>query len=244
MNRKNALSPMVEVKAMRLSHGQGLPLPQYQTEEAAGLDLLAAVPLASPVRLLPGTRALVPTGLTLEIPAGYEGQIRARSGLALNHGVTVLNSPGTIDADYRGEVKVLLINHGRETFVITRGQRIAQLVIQAVARAQILDVRSLAASRRGTAGFGSTGTAVKKPPAPVASKPVAAKPAPAVAKPAVAAKPAAPAKPLVVAKKPAPAKAVPAAAAAKSKPDPNVKAKKPVVPKPAPAAKAKSAART
>ena len=147
----------IEVKAMRLSHGMGLPLPQYQTDEAAGLDLLAAVPLTSPLRLLPGMRQLVPTGLTVEIPPGFEGQVRPRSGLALNHGVTVLNSPGTVDSDYRGEIKVLLVNLGRETFVITRGQRIAQLVINSVARAELIDVRAVAASRRGEAGFGSTG---------------------------------------------------------------------------------------
>ena len=147
----------IEVKAMRLSHGMGLPLPQYQTEEAAGLDLLAAVPLTSPLRLLPGMRQLVPTGLSVEIPPGFEGQVRPRSGLALNHGVTVLNSPGTVDSDYRGEIKVLLVNLGRETFVITRGQRIAQLVINSVARAELIDVRAVAASRRGEAGFGSTG---------------------------------------------------------------------------------------
>ena len=163
----------IEVKAMRLSHGLGLPLPQYQTEEAAGLDLLAAVPLTTPLRLLPGMRQLVPTGLTVEIPPGFEGQIRPRSGLALNHGVTVLNSPGTVDSDYRGEIKVLLVNLGRETFVITRGQRIAQLVIGSVARAELVDVRAVAASRRGDAGFGSTGLAspagtahMAPPPAP------------------------------------------------------------------------------
>jgi dUTP pyrophosphatase len=205
----------IEVKAMRLSHGMGLPLPQYQTEEAAGLDLLAAVPLTSPLRLLPGMRQLVPTGLTVEIPPGFEGQVRPRSGLALNHGVTVLNSPGTVDSDYRGEIKVLLVNLGRETFVITRGQRIAQLIINSVARAELIDVRAVAASRRGEAGFGSTGLMgsveadrpvppapraapvpkiILPPAAPVlAARPIVAArkamPAPAPAKPAVTAKP-------------------------------------------------------
>ena len=166
----------VEIKVLRLSHGMGLPLPSYQTDEASGLDLMAAVPLTAPLRLLPGMRQLVPTGLTLEIPSGFEGQVRPRSGLALNHGVTVLNAPGTIDADYRGELQVLLVNLGRETFVITRGLRIAQLVVQAVARAEMIDVRAVAASRRGDAGFGSTGLAAASETPRVA---IAAKPAPA-----------------------------------------------------------------
>ena len=182
---KSSLS-RVEIKVLRLAHGLGLPLPQYQTAQAAGLDLIAAVPLTAPLRLLPGMRQLVPTGLTIEIPIGYEGQIRPRSGLALNHGVTVLNAPGTVDADYRGEVQVLLINHGRETFVVTRGQRIAQLVIQAVARAEMIDVRAVAASRRGEAGWGSTGSAAsmeatKPAEAAKAAKPAAREPAAAIA---------------------------------------------------------------
>jgi dUTP pyrophosphatase len=240
MSKRNAMTK-VEVKAMRLSHGLGLPLPQYQTEEAAGLDLLAAVPLTSPMRLLPGTRSLVPTGLTIEIPTGYEGQIRPRSGLALNHGVTVLNSPGTIDADYRGEVKVLLVNLGRETFVITRGQRIAQLVIHSVARADLIDVRSLAASRRGVAGFGSTGVVIapdaavlkKAPPPPVP------KLAPPAKKPVIKAPPPKPAPPKVAAKP-----AVKPAAKAVAKPKPDARGAKKVAPPKRPAAgKAKSAAR-
>ena len=150
----------IEVKAVRLPNGLGLPLPQYQTDGAAGMDLMAAVPLTAPLRLLPGMRQQVPTGLAIEIPPGFEGQVRPRSGLALNHGVTVLNAPGTIDCDYRGELKVLLVNLGRETFVITRGQRIAQLVVAAVVRVEMVDVRAVAASRRGEAGFGSTGSGV------------------------------------------------------------------------------------
>ena len=180
----------VEIKAFRLSHGLGLPLPQYQTGEAAGMDLMAAVPLTSPLRLLPGMRQLVPTGLTIEIPPGFEGQVRPRSGLALNHGVTVLNSPGTVDSDYRGEIKVLLVNLGRETFVVTRGQRIAQLVIQSVARAEMIDVRAVAASRRGDAGFGSTGLGggeISKPAPPPAPRPVMAGAASPAPKPAVGA---------------------------------------------------------
>jgi dUTP pyrophosphatase len=207
---------IVEVKASRLPHGLGLPLPQYQSEEAAGMDLLAAVPLTTPVRLLPGQRQLVATGLSIEIPRGFEGQVRPRSGLALNHGVTVLNAPGTIDSDYRGEVKVLLVNLGRETFVITRGQRIAQLVIQAVARAEIIDVRAVAASRRGDAGFGSTGmgggadgakTQVQAPH-PVAAVAAAAQ------RPAVKPAPKPPAAPMM--KAVVPAAKVPAAPAAKA----------------------------
>ena len=178
----------VEIKVLRLSHGMGLPLPSYQTDEASGLDLMAAVPLTAPLRLLPGMRQLVPTGLTLEIPSGFEGQVRPRSGLALNHGVTVLNAPGTIDADYRGELQVLLVNLGRETFVITRGLRIAQLVVQAVARAEMIDVRAVAASRRGDAGFGSTGLAAASETPRVA---IAAKPAPAAVAGAPASKAAA-----------------------------------------------------
>jgi dUTP pyrophosphatase len=204
----------IEIKAVRLSHGLGLPFPEYQSEEAAGLDLLAAVPVTSPVRLLPGTRALIPTGLTLELPAGFEGQVRPRSGLALNHGVTVLNSPGTVDADYRGEIMVLLVNLGRETFVITRGQRIAQLVVQPVARAEIVDVRAVAATKRAVAGFGSTGIDMR--PEPVVQT-IATRPDVAVAKasvkheekPPAAPKQTPPAKPIVAAKpvvaaKPAP----------------------------------------
>jgi dUTP pyrophosphatase len=127
------------------------------TELAAGLDLAAA--LEAPLTLAPGARALVPTGLALAIPPGYEGQVRPRSGLAVKHGVTCLNSPGTIDADYRGEVKVLLVNHGAEPFVVKAGERIAQLVIARVAHAQLVDVAELPGTSRGAGGFGSTGVA-------------------------------------------------------------------------------------
>ena len=182
----------IDVKAIRLPHGLGLPLPQYHSDEAAGMDLMAAVPLTTPLRLLPGMRQLVPTGLTIEIPPGYEGQVRPRSGLALNHGVTVLNAPGTVDSDYRGEVMVLLVNLGRETFVITRGQRIAQLVFHAVERAQMIDVRAVAASRRGEAGFGSTGTSAvpEAPKAPPRVPPKVSPKVPVAARESEAAKPA------------------------------------------------------
>ena len=145
------------VRVLRLRHGQGLPLPSYQSANAAGLDLLAAVPDGKPLELAPGARALVPTGLALELPRGYEGQVRPRSGLALKHGVTVLNSPGTIDADYRGEVKVLLINLGSETFLVQRGDRIAQAVIAPVTHVEIAAATALSDTERGGGGFGSTG---------------------------------------------------------------------------------------
>jgi len=142
-----------------LAHAQGLELPAYETSGAAGMDLRAAVPEDRPLLILPGRRALVPTGLILEIPDGCEGQVRPRSGLAFKHGITVLNSPGTIDSDYRGEVMVLLVNLGNDDFTVTRGMRIAQLVMAQVARASV-EVRSLAgATERGSGGFGSTGTA-------------------------------------------------------------------------------------
>ena len=118
----------VQVRVLRLPHGSGLPLPDYQTELAAGFDLLAAVPADAPVQILPGQRAIIPTGIALALPAGVEGQVRPRSGLAARHGVTVLNAPGTIDADYRGEVQVILVNLGAETFVVERGARIAQII--------------------------------------------------------------------------------------------------------------------
>ncbi len=146
------------LRVARLPHGEGLPLPAYQSGEAAGLDLIAAVPEGEPLLLAPGARALVPTGLAMAIPPGFEGQVRPRSGLALRHGVTVLNSPGTIDSDYRGEVKVLLVNLGEAPFEIVRGSRIAQLVIQKVARARLEEVAMLEESARGEGGFGSTGT--------------------------------------------------------------------------------------
>ena len=145
----------IEVPVQRLPHGAGLPLPAYATEDAAGLDLLAAV--AEPVELAPGARRLVPTGISIALPPGYEAQVRPRSGLALKHGVTLLNSPGTIDADYRGEVGVILINLGEAPFRLQRGDRIAQLVIAPVARLAWRESESLPESPRGAGGFGSTG---------------------------------------------------------------------------------------
>jgi dUTP pyrophosphatase len=146
----------VAVKVVRLQHAQGLDLPAYQTAGAAGMDLLAAV--ERKLTIPPRARALVPTGLILELPSGLEAQVRPRSGLALRHGITVLNSPGTIDSDYRGEVMVLLANLGEAPFIVERGARIAQLVVQRVARVRLVAVASAAASRRGAGGFGSTGT--------------------------------------------------------------------------------------
>lgn len=149
----------IKVKIRRLPHGEDLPMPAYQSTGAAGLDLLAAVP-ANEERTLPaGAYAVIPTGLSLELPRGTEAQVRPRSGLAAKSGVTVLNSPGTIDADYRGEVGVILINHGKEPFVIRRGDRNAQLVIGMVAQARIVEAKTLSATKRGAGGFGSTGIA-------------------------------------------------------------------------------------
>ncbi|KZD12898.1 dUTP diphosphatase [Oceanibaculum pacificum] len=145
------------VSVRTLPHGEGLALPAYQTEHSAGLDLVAAV--AEEVVLAPGARALVPTGLTIALPAGFEAQIRPRSGLALKHGITVLNTPGTIDADYRGEVKVLLINLGQEPFTVRRGERLAQMVVAPVTRIEWRPVADLDETARGAGGFGSTGTA-------------------------------------------------------------------------------------
>ena len=150
--------PTADVNIMRLPHAKDLPLPAYHSEKASGVDLAAAVPEEQPITLAPGARALVPTGLVLEIEAGFEGQIRPRSGLALKHGVTVLNSPGTIDADYRGEIQVLLINLGEEPFVITRGDRIAQLVLAPVLRGEFIETIEVVKTARGAGGFGSTGT--------------------------------------------------------------------------------------
>jgi dUTP pyrophosphatase len=143
---------------MRLPHAADLPLPAYQSELAAGLDLIAAVPAAAPVTIAPGQRVAIPTGIAIALPAGIEGQIRPRSGLALRHGVTVLNSPGTVDADYRGEVQVILVNLGGEPFTIERGTRIAQLVIATAVQARICEVAVLDETCRGVGGFGSTGT--------------------------------------------------------------------------------------
>ena len=147
----------VDVSVMRLAHAKDLPLPAYQSEHAAGLDLLAAVPSASPVTIAPGARTLVPTGLAIALAAGFEAQVRPRSGLAARHGLSILNSPGTIDADYRGEIQVLLVNLGIEPAVVSRGMRIAQLVIAPVVRAHIVEVASLDRTPRGSGGFGSTG---------------------------------------------------------------------------------------
>lgn len=145
------------VRLTRLPHAAGLPLPAYQTAGAAAMDLVAAVPEDEPIVLSPGARALVPTGLALEVPCGLEAQVRPRSGLALKHGVTVLNSPGTIDSDYRGEVGVLLVNTGDQAFAVHRGDRIAQLVIAATIRCTWHETAGLMPSVRGTRGYGSTG---------------------------------------------------------------------------------------
>jgi dUTP pyrophosphatase len=147
----------VEVRLTRLPHGADLPLPSYQSAAAAGLDLIAAVAADAPLVIPSGRWAAVPTGLALELVTGTEGQVRPRSGLAAQHGVTVLNAPGTIDADYRGEVKVLLVNLGPEPFTVTRGMRIAQLVIARVAQARLVETAELAVTTRGAGGFGSTG---------------------------------------------------------------------------------------
>jgi dUTP pyrophosphatase len=147
----------ITIEVQQLPHGAGLALPAYQTAQAAGLDLLAAVPQDAPMVLESGKYAMVPTALTIALPAGYEAQVRPRSGLAAKHGVTVLNAPGTIDADYRGEIAVLLINHGAAAFTIQRGERIAQLVIAAVVRAELVPVAALGETDRGAGGFGSTG---------------------------------------------------------------------------------------
>jgi dUTP pyrophosphatase len=147
----------VEVRVSRLPHGVDLPLPEYQSAQAAGLDLLAAIPAEAPMVIAPGARASIPTGLAIALPPGTEAQVRPRSGLAGRHGVTVLNAPGTIDADYRGEIQVILINQGAEPFTVHRGARIAQLVIAPIARAQLREVENLDETARGAGGFGSTG---------------------------------------------------------------------------------------
>jgi dUTP pyrophosphatase len=147
----------LEVCILRLPHGAGLPLPAYQSAGAAGLDLLAAVPMDAPLIIPPGGRATVPTGIALALPEDVEAQVRPRSGLAARHGVTVLNSPGTIDADYRGEVLVVLANFGAADFSVSRGTRIAQLVIAPVLRPALREVSALDPTPRGSGGFGSTG---------------------------------------------------------------------------------------
>jgi dUTP pyrophosphatase len=151
------VSSTIKVDIRQLPHAEGLALPAYQSVDAAGMDLLAAVPAETPLILPPGKYAMVPTGLTIALPPGFEAQVRPRSGLAAKHGITVLNSPGTVDADYRGEINVLLINHGDAPFPIRRGERIAQMVIAPVTRAELIAVTQLSATGRGSGGFGSTG---------------------------------------------------------------------------------------
>lgn len=148
---------MTTVRVERLPHAEALPLPAYETAGSAGMDLRAALAEDAPITLAPGARALVPTGLKIALEPGYEAQVRPRSGLALKHGITCLNSPGTIDSDYRGEVGVILINHGQEPFVIRRGERIAQMVIAPYAQAAMTEVEALDDTARGAGGFGSTG---------------------------------------------------------------------------------------
>jgi dUTP pyrophosphatase len=147
----------IKVDVRQLPHAEGLPLPAYQSEHAAGLDLLAAIPDTAPIILDPGKYMMVPTGLMIALPAGFEAQVRPRSGLAAKHGVTVLNSPGTVDADYRGEINVLLINHSDRPFTINRGERIAQMVIAPVVQATLAPATSLSSTDRGSGGFGSSG---------------------------------------------------------------------------------------
>jgi dUTP pyrophosphatase len=148
---------IVEIRVVRLAHAVGLPLPAYQSALAAGLDLLAAVGADAPVEIAPGDRAMVPTGIAIALPPGSEGQVRPRSGLAIRHGITVLNTPGTIDADYRGEIQVILINLGKETFTVGRGMRIAQFIVARVQRAKLIETLSLDATERAAGGMGSTG---------------------------------------------------------------------------------------
>jgi dUTP pyrophosphatase len=147
----------LQLLVLRLPHGHGLPLPRYETVGAAGLDLFAALPEDAPVGLAPGARALIPCGIVIELPPGHEGQVRPRSGLALKHGITVLNAPGTIDEDYRGEVSVLLVNHGERVFEVKRGMRIAQLVVAKTARVTPREAERLGETARGSRGYGSTG---------------------------------------------------------------------------------------
>lgn len=147
----------VKIKITQLPHGIDLPLPRYESELAAGMDLRAAID--APVILAPGERQLIPAGIAIALPAGYEAQVRPRSGLALKHGITCLNSPGTVDADYRGEIRVILINLGQEPFTIARGERIAQMVIAPVTQGEWVEVERLDETQRGTGGFGSSGVA-------------------------------------------------------------------------------------
>jgi dUTP pyrophosphatase len=152
------MSSDISIAVQRLPHGADLPLPRYETEGAAGMDLVAAIAADEPLVLAVGASVLVPTGLAMALPQGFEAQVRPRSGLAAKNGITVLNSPGTIDSDYRGEVKVILVNLGSEAFTITRGTRIAQMVIAPVTRGLFAEVANLDETTRGTGGFGSTGT--------------------------------------------------------------------------------------
>jgi dUTP pyrophosphatase len=152
------MTATIDLRVQRLPHAQGLALPRYETSGAAGMDLMAALAEGETMLLQPGERALVPTGLAIALPDGFEAQVRPRSGLAAKNGVTVLNAPGTIDCDYRGEVKVILINHGREAFAIERGTRIAQMVVAPVTQARLREVETLDETARGAGGFGSTGT--------------------------------------------------------------------------------------
>jgi len=147
----------IKARIMRLPHAADLPLPAYQSAHAAGLDLVAAVPADVPMVITPGQWAAIPTGIVIALPPGTEGQVRPRSGLAAQHGITVLNAPGTIDADYRGEIQILLVNFGNESFSVTRGSRIAQLVVAPVLRAKFLEAKKLDKTKRGAKGFGSTG---------------------------------------------------------------------------------------
>ncbi|MGP4806018.1 dUTP diphosphatase [Agrobacterium cavarae] len=155
MNTQNAPSPAL--KLIRLPNGEGIELPSYETTGAAGMDLRAAVEAGETMTLRPGERALVPTGFIFEVPFGYEAQIRPRSGLAIKNGITCLNSPGTVDSDYRGEVKVILANLGQADFVIERGMRIAQMVIAPVTQVTVTEVSEFTETTRGAGGFGSTG---------------------------------------------------------------------------------------
>jgi dUTP pyrophosphatase len=147
----------VKVNIQKLPHGEDLALPRYETELAAGMDLRAAVD--EPITLAPGERKLIPVGIAIALPAGYEAQVRPRSGLALKHGITCLNSPGTVDADYRGEIRIILINLGQEPFTISRGERIAQMIIAPVTQGEWVEVNSLDETKRGADGFGSSGVA-------------------------------------------------------------------------------------
>ena len=152
------MTTSIDVKVMQLPHGKGLDLPAYESQHAAGMDLRAAIGEGDDIVLAPGERVMVPTGLAIALPVGFEAQVRARSGLAAKQGVTVLNSPGTVDADYRGEVKVILINHGAEPVTVTRGMRIAQMLFAPVTRGVFAVVDALDETARGSGGFGSTGT--------------------------------------------------------------------------------------